>query len=49
MYLLNGGVEGFAMEVGAGLLEGKKIPEFKRQEEVRKFTKKASDSLSKRG
>lgn len=40
VYLLNGGIEGFAQET-EGLLEGKKVPEFhKKMEEPKKFTKK---------
>lgn len=48
VYLVNGGIEGFAIEVGSGFLEGKKVPEFKRPEEQRKFVKKPSDSVGKK-
>ena len=38
LFLLNGGVEGFAQEIQEGL-EGKDIPVFKKKEEVKKFKK----------
>ena len=39
IYLLNGGIEGFAQNV-EGLVEGKRIPIFKKAEETKKFTKR---------
>jgi hypothetical protein len=42
LYLLNGGIEGFAQELQEGL-EGKQVPAFEKKEEVRKFKKVRGD------
>ena len=38
LFLVSGGIEGFAQEIPEGL-EGTQVPTFKKKEEVRKFKK----------